>query len=1248
MTLRTLVMMVAVASAPLLALLPGSPLAVAQGPEVEFTRFELTPLVLPPGGGVLTVTVEAHSTLPSLSVALVLEATDGTFVRPNDRYALAPRDGSVHAADLEVNVPSRGPSGWWTVRVQDVREQDVEPTSPVSMGGTHGAVFLVHPDRPVAGLPEAPWPQLGGDAAHTGRTLSLGPRTIDVVRWTFEARDGQPFHAPVVAEDGTIYGVTWGGEVYALDPDGTPHWERPLTLASRVTFAPALDASGNVLVATEAGVLYAIAPERTVAWSQALALGGSGTTPRSPPVVAGDGRIHILHAPWHLLVLDPRGEPLYDTALEPPAGGAPTIGVTPSPVQGPALALDLDGRAVAVSGDGIAVLARNGTVLARHSCDRPDAACSPQAVSVVPEDAIALVSGGHHVTAVSLTTGAALWSTSDLPGTTFTDVVWNPPTVGWTEGLGKLVYIVSEDGWLRMFTLDGSFVLGQNLRQPLRSPVVVDGDGDIYFADACRGVRSWATLAKPRWTHEIESPGCSGLSSGLALTRSGGLLWPGPDGKLRMLGTNRLPVPAFTATWEQDGYVFDASASSDPDGTPLTYAWDFGDGASGHGVVVRHRFDRSGLHKVQLTVSDRISSVSTTQEVDVDFAPAAVLIDESEGLTVRLNASSSSDPEGRPLNFNWTLGGDVVGRGPVLELSFEEPRVLPITLSVSDGQRTARQAYTALAPAREAWRVTTLALFDGATCPSGTCSLPSDLAFLEGDLVELLVVNGASRTVEFTGPFQAILGGLAGDQVLPGAQSKLHFRAGDPGSKELSGRVAGVSGAPMRVPIEVAPAPTELTWWTEPLDGPVRVGREASVPFHVEGPAPASDVSLRFVLRSGVEEVASKRVTFLQGEPINATVLVAFVPSVTGPLEITPVVQSLDEGRVVTTAREGGDAVIPLTVSPPTFFQRTGDAITGNPLTSLLLGVGLPLFAGLVAYAIVRSRARGAEGGEGPPSTRSAAAIANGDATVVGGMKPRKVDRFEIERVLGEGGFGKTYLATDTILERRVVLKELEHVAHGAARELVLHEARTAANLSHQNVVVVHDVVEDKGRVLIVMEYVEGGTLAARLEKGPLDPKDALGVMQDILNGLTALHEAGIVHRDLKPSNILITPTGVAKITDFGVAAKLGDKTAPEDTFVGTPRYMAPEQLEGRAPGPSADLYAAGALLYEMLLGEHHLGVGLGSTPEATDLLLLRSNLPDARLSTAFNSILARALARDPRKRFESAQAFVEALRKLR
>ena len=181
------------------------------------------------------------------------------------------------------------------------------------------------------------------------------------------------------------------------------------------------------------------------------------------------------------------------------------------------------------------------------------------------------------------------------------------------------------------------------------------------------------------------------------------------------------------------------------------------------------------------------------------------------------------------------------------------------------------------------------------------------------------------------------------------------------------------------------------------------------------------------------------------------------------------------------------------------------------------------------------------------------------------------------------------YLAHDEELDRAVALKILaENLAGDATfRDRFEREARLAARLSHPNVVRVFDVGESDGRPFIVMEYVEGHTLADELGRhGPLAPERAVDLALQICSGLEAAHASGLVHRDVKPRNLLLRPDGVLKIADFGIARAAESTRLTEiGTILGTAAYLAPEQAEGVEATPAADLYSVGAVLYELLTG---------------------------------------------------------------
>ena len=202
---------------------------------------------------------------------------------------------------------------------------------------------------------------------------------------------------------------------------------------------------------------------------------------------------------------------------------------------------------------------------------------------------------------------------------------------------------------------------------------------------------------------------------------------------------------------------------------------------------------------------------------------------------------------------------------------------------------------------------------------------------------------------------------------------------------------------------------------------------------------------------------------------------------------------------------------------------------------------------------------------------------------------------YEILEKLGQGGMGVVYRARDTRLEREVALKVLpaETSASPDSRRRFLEEARAASTLNHPNVVTIYDVRTDGDVDSIAMEYVRGETLDRLLKKQPLARKDLIHYAIQIADALSAAHAAGIIHRDLKPANVMITPQGVVKLLDFGLA-KRQESSAYEPSaatatiegmLVGTAAYMSPEQAKGKELDARTDLFSFGAVLYEMATG---------------------------------------------------------------
>src|SRR3984957_13104285 len=213
-----------------------------------------------------------------------------------------------------------------------------------------------------------------------------------------------------------------------------------------------------------------------------------------------------------------------------------------------------------------------------------------------------------------------------------------------------------------------------------------------------------------------------------------------------------------------------------------------------------------------------------------------------------------------------------------------------------------------------------------------------------------------------------------------------------------------------------------------------------------------------------------------------------------------------------------------------------------------------------------------------------------------------KLGPYEIQSSLGAGGMGEVYRAKDTRLDRTVAIKVLpSHLSSNTdLKQRFEREAKAISSLNHPNICTLHDIGHQDGIDYLVMECVEGETLAKRLEKGPLPVDQVLKVGAQIADALDNAHRSGIVHRDVKPNNIVLTPTG-AKLLDFGLAkptSALVDMATMTATNVQTPatergpivgtfQYMSPEQVEGRELDGRSDIFSLGAVLYEMVTGQH-------------------------------------------------------------
>jgi len=262
---------------------------------------------------------------------------------------------------------------------------------------------------------------------------------------------------------------------------------------------------------------------------------------------------------------------------------------------------------------------------------------------------------------------------------------------------------------------------------------------------------------------------------------------------------------------------------------------------------------------------------------------------------------------------------------------------------------------------------------------------------------------------------------------------------------------------------------------------------------------------------------------------------------------------------------------------------------------------------------------------------------------VGGRVAPSAIGPYRVVDILGVGGMGEVYLAHDPRLKRKVALKRVIEARPETpdAKERLLKEARAAANLNHPNIAVVYDVIEHDGEPFIVMEYVEGETLRERLKRGPLTDEEVLDIATQITSALSEAHSHGIVHRDLKPSNILIGAAGRVKILDFGLAkTPLSDEDPATTTgrVVGTPAYMAPEQLLGYHTDHRSDLYSLGLVLFELLTGRRPFN----REKEFVTLESMKSRVP--RAPDPLGEPIARAMLWDPSDRFQSAAEMGNAL----
>jgi serine/threonine protein kinase len=267
----------------------------------------------------------------------------------------------------------------------------------------------------------------------------------------------------------------------------------------------------------------------------------------------------------------------------------------------------------------------------------------------------------------------------------------------------------------------------------------------------------------------------------------------------------------------------------------------------------------------------------------------------------------------------------------------------------------------------------------------------------------------------------------------------------------------------------------------------------------------------------------------------------------------------------------------------------------------------------------------------------------------------RQIGTYVIQRELGRGGMGVVYLAHDLRLSRTVAVKALNPQFSQSLdlRERLRHEARTAAALSHPGIATVYALEEINGELYLVCEYVPGAPLRALVESGPLPIRDVVDIGTQLARALAEAHTKGIVHRDIKPENVVKTPSGVIKVLDFGLARAdyaMQQRFTQTGMVVGTPAYLAPEQVLGNTIDFRTDIFTLGLLLYELACGTNPFAA---ATIPATVARIVNDDPPplshvQPKSVPALDQILERCLRKDPAARYGSTQEIVADLENVR
>ncbi len=265
----------------------------------------------------------------------------------------------------------------------------------------------------------------------------------------------------------------------------------------------------------------------------------------------------------------------------------------------------------------------------------------------------------------------------------------------------------------------------------------------------------------------------------------------------------------------------------------------------------------------------------------------------------------------------------------------------------------------------------------------------------------------------------------------------------------------------------------------------------------------------------------------------------------------------------------------------------------------------------------------------------------------------KRIGDYQILNELGSGGMGRVYrvrnLLTDRIEAMKILLPNLAGREDIAAR--FLREIKLMANLNHPNIAALRTAFTADNQLVMIMEFVEGTDLAERLEHGPIPPADAVNYIQQVLSALSYAHQQHVIHRDIKPSNMMLTPQGVVKLMDFGIARAGEERSITmTGTTLGSLGYMSPEQVKGEPTDARSDLYSVGVSLYEMVTGQRPFQA-------SSDYSIMAAHVKEVPkppvelhpgLPAAMNEIIIMSIAKDPTQRFQTADAFRNALSSVR